>query len=608
MPDRTFNAGCWRRAAAIAALDDHFTSCPGVDRLGDGDLSRRYGRRFSLGWRVRVEFHDGIRHELHLLADDRFPYTPVRVAVADAPPILTWPHLEKGVFLCTLSQDAAVSSDNPVSATLQILGDACRLVEENLLGCNTDDFRQEFLSYWALAVDRCALQYISLLDPRGPSRSISMWWGQRTRVAGEDSHSLYRWLKRWGADPRLEFLHGMLVWLPEPLLPAEYPRTVADVRALARERSPEAEEILETLMASGPQSFDVVIGAPTVNGACLAAVTMRRPSPQGAPGRQQDGLTKGFRPGRVPESLLAARYRSGVTRVIKANVERADHEWIHGRDQDPRQDRLRQFRVAVLGCGSLGGPVARMLAQAGVGNLLLVDPEDLGWSNVSRHNLGVPSVNRGKSREVGREIERAYPHLREITARQERVGLDATDLQKDLLSCDLIISAMGNWPAESFLNDLQKDNNAFPPVIYGWLEPQAAAAHALLVEREGPCLRCGTDDLGRPHRTVTVWRDADANRQAPACGAQFTPYGPSELAWGHALLAEAAIDALLGEAGISTHRVWIASRPRIEGAGGAWSTKWIEEVGDPGEGGSTVRAIWRADPSCPVCHRRARVA
>ena len=132
--------------------------------------------------------------------------------------------------------------------------------------------------------------------------------------------------------------------------------------------------------------------------------------------------------------------------------------------------------------------------------------------------------------------------------------------------------------------------------------------HALLISRNGACLRCGTNDKGRPHLEVTDWTNGGGSLQAPACGAQFTPYGPAELCWAHALLSEAAVDALTGQASAGCHRIWIGAYSRIEAAGGIWAADWITEMGDPGAGGMTVERRWSISKSCPACMRRGRAA
>ena len=431
----------WDRAsdchlAASIQVDRFVAGMVGAGRIPAHKLNRYRNRGFCIGWRVPVVFSGGTRHELHILADEEFPYTPVRIAVADPPDVLAWPHLEAGGFLCILPTDASVSREDPAGVVKYLLGQACSLIENCIRGRNVEDFRGEFLSYWDLAVDTGTRKYISLLEPSGPSRRVFVWRGQSKRIVGESQETMRRWLERQGArkNETIDYqLHdGVMVWLPEPLIPAEYPNTAADVRLLARNRSPGSEQALEDLAASDPDEIDVFLGAPTPNGTCFAAVTMRPPRRTGVRNRGVNQRTKGFRPGHVPQRLLIGRYLSGTTKVMKASVERADHLWIHGRDQDPRQVHLRKTYVAILGCGSVGASLARILAKAGVGNLLLIDPETMDWPNIGRHELGAQSVHRPKASELAHEIEKACPHVSSVTWRRIRVGSDRYDLTDEL--------------------------------------------------------------------------------------------------------------------------------------------------------------------------------
>lgn len=594
------------RSLAIAKVDHYIVDANRGARLSACVMDRYRERGYPLGWRVSVDFSDGVRRGLLILADEYFPYTFPRIVLEDPPDVLTWPHLEADGFLCVLPPDSAVSSEDPAGVVEHVLDDACCLINANIAGTNVEDFRHEFDSYWKLAVDKNAPKFISLLDPQGSSRKVSVWRGQNVRVVGESPQSIRRWLSRWRAKkPKGQdyALHdGVMIWLPEPLLPQEYPSTSADVRTLARKRSSGLVSALEEMVASGVDEIDVLMGAHTPNGACFAAMILRRPRQTGSVRRKTDPLTKGFRPGHVPMNLLVDRYLSGGTKAIKAGVKRADHFWIHGRDHDPRQKRLSHVRVAILGCGSVGGPLSRLLAQAGVGNLLLVDHDVMSWPNVGRHTLGAVAVNRYKATELARVLKQDYPHLGDITWRRMQVGPKAKRLVDELASYDLIISVMGNWAGESFLNEIHRTGDRYPPILYGWLEPHAAAAHAVLVTKNGACLRCGMNDTGNPNLRVTDWPDG-GELQAPACGAHFTPYGPAELCWAHALLAETAIDALMGKFAMSFHRIWIGARDRIKAAGGDWTPEWVKEIGDPGDGGVTVRRTWPESDSCPACNR-----
>ena len=311
-------------------------------------------------------------------------------------------------------------------------------------------------------------------------------------------------------------------------------------------------------------------------------------------------IEKGYRPGCVDRKMLTDRY-FGKGKATKMIVDRADHLWIHGRDHDLSQGALRNKRVAILGCGSVGGPVANLLAQSGVGNLCLVDGETMTWPNVGRHILGAESVGKFKAIQLADRIEKSYPHLGKITWRNLRVGLSERQGISDLASCDLIISAMGNWAAERFLNDWQQQSESFPPILYGWTEVHASAAHAVLVPRGSSCFQCGFDGEMKPRFTVTEWDEEQAGLKIPECGATFAPYGPAQLAFTHALIANAAVVALARCPSESRHHVWVGQKAWIDNAGGSWSPSFLKEYPELRKGGCIVERDWPKSEKCHVC-------
>ena len=54
-----------RRSAAIAKVDGFIAGMPGTGRLPARDAEQYHHRGYGLGWRVPVDFSDGIRRELH---------------------------------------------------------------------------------------------------------------------------------------------------------------------------------------------------------------------------------------------------------------------------------------------------------------------------------------------------------------------------------------------------------------------------------------------------------------------------------------------------------------------------------------------------------------
>ena len=264
----------------------------------------------------------------------------------------------------------------------------------------------------------------------------------------------------------------------------------------------------------------------------------------------------------------------------------------------------KKYRVLVLGCGAIGGSVARLLAQAGINHLTLVDHQSFDWPNASRHILGVSAFQKNKAIELAETLQHDFPHLTGIEGHPVEFGLSATDLINSLSSFDLIVSATGRWEVNTLLNDLQKNQVNIPPVVYAWLEPRAAAAHALMIPQssDSACLRCGFKESGGLLLPVVNWPDDEPLLQEPACGAVFSPFGPVELTWAHALVSEIALGTLMQSVISPICHTWIGQRNTVEDSGGCWNPKWCDSIGNPGQGSIVVRREWKRSPDCPVCN------
>jgi hypothetical protein len=172
----------------------------------------------------------------------------------------------------------------------------------------------------------------------------------------------------------------------------------------------------------------------------------------------------------------------------------------------------------------------------------------------------------------------------------------------DLDACDLIVSATGSWAADGRLDAWHAETGRRVPIVYAWMEAHACAGHALLLEASDGCLRCGFDKTGLPKFRVTAWPNGATERQEPACGAVYQPYGPVELGYVNSLTAELALDTLLGEESGAVHRVWIGADKRLREVGGTWNAAWRADPAFREEGGFTLCRPW-VSASCATCSK-----
>lgn len=117
------------------------------------------------------------------------------------------------------------------------------------------------------------------------------------------------------------------------------------------------------------------------------------------------------------------------------------------------QDRIRQSRVAVLGCGALGTVAADILARAGVGTLRLIDRDVVEWTNLQRQSLYYESdaaAGRAKAEVAAERLSQANS----LVDYQPMVtDVNADNITTILADIHLVIDATDNFNVRFLLND-----------------------------------------------------------------------------------------------------------------------------------------------------------
>lgn len=592
-------------AAAVEKSARHLAEHhPEIRVLSDEEVSTHGLPSLGYGWRINLQIAGDETRVVDVMVDDRFPFSIPRIALVDPPALYTWPHVEPGGLLCLYDEYTSTDVAHPDAVLDAVLNEASTLIARSIRGETQEDFRREFLTYWErIRVPSGSIPWRSLVRAQPPSRLIRVWKG-KFYLVGDDEATIQRWLehffeRRVAAFDEIEI--AVLIWLSKPLLPKDYPHTADDILTLARDAGPEAARLLEQLADEAPERLVVLLGAQSTDGPCLAGVTTIKPEAGKFRGRQRPNpLTHGFRDGRVPAVLQRQRYFANAS-VEASSVVRVDASWIHGRDRDERQEQLAIKRVVVLGCGSLGSPIALKLAAAGVGNFVLVDPEALTGPNTSRHELGSAWVGQNKAAGLREVLVRKYPHLTSVTY-HAATWQEALARNENLLTdVDLVILAIGNWHAEAQFNDWHLSHGRAPLALYAWIEPRAAAGHAVAIGRAGGCFQCGFDESGGARLPITVWPDGMMREREPGCGAVFQPYGPAELAHTEALASELSVEALLRPPAASIHRMWAADRGFIERSKGALNPDWVGDSPRRRDGGCREEELWARQDRCAAC-------
>jgi len=151
----------------------------------------------------------------------------------------------------------------------------------------------------------------------------------------------------------------------------------------------------------------------------------------------------------------------------------------------PAQERLKAGSVLVIGAGGLGCPALLYLAAAGVGRIVIVDPDRVDESNLQRQVLYTSADQGAGKAEVAARRLRALNPLVRIDPRAVRFERsNALDLVR---SCDVVVDGSDNFPTRYLVNDACV--LADRPFVYGAI--QGFEGHVSVFNlRGGPTYRC----------------------------------------------------------------------------------------------------------------------
>jgi threonine dehydrogenase-like Zn-dependent dehydrogenase len=162
------------------------------------------------------------------------------------------------------------------------------------------------------------------------------------------------------------------------------------------------------------------------------------------------------------------------------------------------ESSLSSKKVSIIGCGSVGGEIAVMLAKAGVGELTLIDYDRLEPDNIYRHRLGGTSLNyvpKDKSTVVKATLKVIrLAHLLKSELPYIKINPKPclyNDIvnDSDFLKSDVIIVAVGSPTLNLQINNslrLIGMNKA----IFCWNEAAGIGGHTASLDLTKSCLEC----------------------------------------------------------------------------------------------------------------------
>lgn len=127
------------------------------------------------------------------------------------------------------------------------------------------------------------------------------------------------------------------------------------------------------------------------------------------------------------------------------------------------QEKLKQAKVLVIGCGGLGSPALLYLAAAGIGTLGIVEDDTIALSNLQRQILySSDKVGEPKIHEAEKKLKALNPL---VTIVKHDVRLSARNALALIQKYDLVVDGTDNFPTRYLVNDACVILNK--PFVYG---------------------------------------------------------------------------------------------------------------------------------------------
>jgi len=149
------------------------------------------------------------------------------------------------------------------------------------------------------------------------------------------------------------------------------------------------------------------------------------------------------------------------------------------------QQKMLEARVLLLGAGGLGSPAAYYLAAAGIGNLGIVDFDQVDLSNLQRQIIhSTERIGMLKTESAKKTIQALNPDVN-VTLYNEK--MDSNNIMSLIKDYDYVVDGSDNFPTRYLVNDacVMKNKTLIHGSIYRF-EGQVT----VFKPGDGPCYRC----------------------------------------------------------------------------------------------------------------------
>jgi hypothetical protein len=228
--------------------------------------------------------------------------------------------------------------------------------------------------------------------------------------------------------------------------------------------------------------------------------------------------------------------------ITRLPVEDCRYARILNRSAGVGLTSLVDARVALVGCGSIGGLLAELLAGAGISHFLLIDNDTFEIENLGRHILDQRYLSSPKTFGVSHKIRQRFSQAN--TSFQIADIRDPSALQRlSEFKPTLIISATGDTNTDLLISERCRVGE-LASVAFIWVEAHLKAGHLVFQPTDREYSLCDLHPAPDGIYKFQVSNENIALREG-GCNTTYTPYSALDMNLFVSLAAKQIIDWLL---------------------------------------------------------------
>lgn len=163
------------------------------------------------------------------------------------------------------------------------------------------------------------------------------------------------------------------------------------------------------------------------------------------------------------------------------------------------QQKLLASKIAIIGMGGLGAPAAMYLAAGGVGNITIIDHDQVDLTNLQRQIIHTTKdIGKDKTASAEEYLVDLNP---EITIKSINKKLSEAELLEETKEFDAILDCTDNFETRFMINRVAVENTI--PLISAAVVRMEGQVTVFDTKDNGPCYRCLYDESGGEAETCS---------------------------------------------------------------------------------------------------------